>query len=326
MTGVKTGQSTLTIPVGSNSYTAPADWYFPTQADGSVQASGIIYLQHGFLASNSYYSSLATSLAQQTNSIVVAPTLPSFPSLFCEGCYLGGAPMQQGVAELFLGNRAALTISASQAGYQGALPQSFVLSGHSAGGGLAAIAGGYYEDALAPGAPDDLLGVVMFDGVALSDDAFNGCDRRSLNGKPVYQIAAPPQALNLNGQTTFDLIAARPDQFVGAELVNGSHVDSMLGSNPLIDFFAQLVTKFSPPGNTAAVYTLANGWINDFYTRAPRRPRITASTAPPVSRSSWVRRRASSCRPNRWPPPPRSRSDQSLTDQLPSADSADDLL
>jgi len=49
-------------------------------------------------------------------------------------------------------------------------------------------------------------------------------------------------------------------------LVNGSHVDSMLGSNPLIDFFAQLVTRRSPPGNTQAVYTLANGWINDFYT------------------------------------------------------------
>ena len=265
VTGVKTGHSTLTIPVGSNSYTAPADWYFPTRADGSVNASGIIYLQHGFLASNSYYSSLATSLAQQTNSIVVAPTLPSFPSLFCQGCYLGGAPMQQGVAELFLGNRAALTISASQAGYQGALPQSFVLSGHSAGGGLAAIAGGYYEDALAPDAPDNLLGVVMFDGVALSDDAFRDAIP-SLNGTPVYQIAAPPQALNLNGQTTDDLIAARPGQFVGAQLVNGSHVDSMLGANPLIDFFAQLVTRFSPPGNTAAVYTLADGWINDFYT------------------------------------------------------------
>ena len=30
--------------------TAPARWYFPTQADGSVDARGVIYLQHGFLA------------------------------------------------------------------------------------------------------------------------------------------------------------------------------------------------------------------------------------------------------------------------------------
>ena len=180
--------------------------------------------------------------------------------------------MQQGVAELFLGNRAALTISASQAGFQGPLPQPFVLSGHSAGGGLAAIAAGYYEAALAPGAPDDLLGVVMFDGVALSSEAFDNA-LAVLGGKPVYQIAAPPQSLNADGQTTYDLIAARPDQFVGAQLVNGSHVDSMLGSNPLIDFFAQLATKRSPPGNTRAVYTLANGWINDFYSQGtPQAP------------------------------------------------------
>ena len=272
VTGVKTGKSTLTIPVGSDSYTARTDWYFPTQADGSVQAGGIIYLQHGFLSTNSYYSSLASSLAQQTNSIVVAPSLRSFPSSSCEGCFLAGAPMQQGVAELFLGNRAALTISASQAGFQGPLPQPFVLSGHSAGGGLAAIAAGYYEAALAPGAPDDLLGVVMFDGVALSSEAFDNA-LAVLGGKPVYQIAAPPQALNVNGATTDALITARPGQFVGAQLVNGSHVDSMLGSNFLVDFFAQLVTKRSPPGNTQAVYTLANGWINDFYSQGtPQAP------------------------------------------------------
>ena len=49
------------------------------------------------------------------------------------------------------------------------------------------------------------------------------------------------------------------------ELVNGSHVDSMLGDKPLVDFASQLVTKFSPGGNTAAVYTLSEGWINDFF-------------------------------------------------------------
>ncbi len=59
-----------------------------------------------------------------------------------------------------------------------------------------------------------------------------------------------------------------PDQFVGVELVNGSHVDSMLGGKPLIDFVSQLVTQFSPPGNTAAVYTLSTGWINDIYVGA----------------------------------------------------------
>lgn len=34
---------------------------------------------------------------------------------------------------------------------------------------------------------------------------------------------------------------------------------------PFIDFVAKLITGFSPPGSTAAIYTLATGWINDFY-------------------------------------------------------------
>jgi hypothetical protein len=42
----------------------------------------------------------------------------------------------------------------------------------------------------------------------------------------------------------------------------------MLGTNPIVDFVLQLVTQFSPPGNTAAVYTLATGWINDMYAGA----------------------------------------------------------
>src|SRR5947209_2352204 len=57
VTGVKTGFSLLQIPLGTASIfgiplgplslPAPAHWYFPTQADGSVHANGVIYLQHG---------------------------------------------------------------------------------------------------------------------------------------------------------------------------------------------------------------------------------------------------------------------------------------
>ncbi|WP_133066988.1 hypothetical protein [Mycolicibacterium sphagni] len=267
VTGVKTGNTTLTIQVGSRTYNAPTDWYFPTQADGSVQANGIIYLQHGFLANKSFYTVLAKSLAQQTDSIVVATTLPSFPSLTCPTCTLNNPAMQQGVADLFLGDRAALTISASNAGYQGALPEDFTLTGHSAGGGLAVAAGADYVSALAPGAENHLLGVVMFDGVASNNDTFAN-QLATLDGIPVYTIAAPPQAWNAFGQTTTALIADRPGQFVGAELVNGSHIDSVIGSDPFFDFFAQIFVRPSAPGNATAVHTLAAGWINDFYVGA----------------------------------------------------------
>ena len=262
VTGVRVGRSYLVIPCGPASYTTPADWYFPTRADGTVEAKGVIWLQHGFLGDKSWYSALATTLAQRTNSIVVAPNLSSFP-LACAGCWLNGVPMQRAVASMFLGNRAALNISADAAGYQGTLPEDFLLTGHSAGGGFATAVAGYYA---ADNANDgSLRGVVMFDGFSFSGTLPNAL--QSLNSPyiPVYQVAAPPQLWNLFGATTDELVAARPGQFVGVVLARGSHVDSLVGGNPIIDFFAQLVAGFSPPGNTAAVYTLATGWINDLY-------------------------------------------------------------
>lgn len=264
VTGVQTGRAQLTIPIGTNGYTTRADWYLPTQADGSVSATGVIWLQHGFLNDKSFLSALAKTLSQQTNSIVVAPNLPSFPSLRCSGCWINGVPMQQAVATMFLGDRESLNASALAAGYQGVvLPENFILSGQSAGGGFAANVGGYY--AIDPLNTDSLRGVVMFDGVAFSGAMTASLERLDTLQIPVYQVAAPPQAFNSNGATTKELVAGRPGQFVGATLAGGSHADAILGSSPLIDFFAQLVTSFSPPGNTAATYTLSTGWINDLY-------------------------------------------------------------
>ena len=142
-----------------------------------------------------------------------------------------------------------------------------MLAGHSAGGGWSVGVGGYYVDSLAPGDPNHLLGVVMYDGVVMNGTMAQSIASLDTTKTPVYQIAAPAQQINAFGITTDQLAALRPNQFIGDVLVNGSHVDSMLGSNPLIDFSAQLVTKFSPTGNTAATYTLSTGWINDFYYR-----------------------------------------------------------
>ena len=263
VSGVEVGSSSLSIPVGTGTYTGAADWYFPTQADGTVQAQGVMLLQHGFLGSNFWYSGLAQDLAQRTNSIVVVPNIPSFPFFTCGGCTLSDVSMQQGVAALFADpNRVSLNASALAAGYHGALPQQFILTGHSAGGGLATAAGGFYREAIGSGT-NDLLGVVMFDGVSSNGTFADALTK--LEGTPVYQIAAPPQPWNANGQTTDDLVALRPGQFVGDVLANGSHVDSLIGGNPTIDFFSQLFIRRSPAGNTQAVYTLATGWINDFY-------------------------------------------------------------
>ncbi len=276
VTGVRIGFSFLQIPIGPTSflgipipafsYPAPALWYFPTQANGSVNATGTVYLQHGFGAIGWFYQPLAMQLAQQTNSVVVVPTVPSIPLPF--GLWIGGAELQQGVASLFLGNQTALNIGAHQAGYLGKLPEDFILSGHSAGGGLATNAAGNYIAALGA-STNHLRGVVMFDGVSMNPAAFAAAiaNLQAVN-VPVYVVAAPPQPLNAFGATTSQLVSLYPGQFTGVEIVNGSHVDAMLGGNPLIDFTSQLFTRFSPPGATAAVYALATGWINDIYAGA----------------------------------------------------------
>jgi hypothetical protein len=268
VTGVREGFSYLEIPVGPHGYDAPTRWYFPTQANGTVNARGVIYLQHGFLATGGYYNDLAIQLAEHTDSIVVVSTVSSLP--LPGGAWLIGTPMQQAIGSLFLGNETALNASANQAGYHGTLPQDFIMTGHSAGGGLATIAAGdYVADLGANTANNHLLGVVMFDGVASDPSAFAAAiaNLKALN-IPDYVVAAPPQAWNASGATTNQLVSLYPGKFVGVELVNGSHVDSMLGNKPVIDFLSQLVTKFSPGGDTAAVYTLSTGWINDIYAGA----------------------------------------------------------
>ncbi len=277
VTGVQVGHSQLEIPGAFIGNTVATDWYFPTQADGSVQAQGVIWLQHGFGATNTFYSALATNLAFTTNSIVVAPTLSSIPITFSGGC-LTCTSTQQAAAAMFEDpTRSALTDSAVAAGYTGAaLPTRFVLAGHSAGGGFAtAVGADFLTDS--PDIEDaNLLGVVMFDGV--SNGALDGTFAQQAAelgaaGKPIYQIAAPAQSWNLFGATTNVLAATLPGDFIGVVLQGGSHVDSMLGVNPLFDAVLQLVTKPVPAGNTAATYTLSTGWINDMYVGAtPQAP------------------------------------------------------
>ena len=101
---------------------------------------------------------------------------------------------------MFLDDRAELNDSADAAGFSDTsdtLPKQFILTGHSAGGGFAAAVGGF---TVANGAAaDNLLGVVMFDGVSSNDTFAHGRGSLDDAGIPIYQIAAPPQPWNANG-------------------------------------------------------------------------------------------------------------------------------
>ena len=83
----------------------------------------------------------------------------------------------------------------------------------------------------------------MFDGVSSNGTFGPALDKLESLDIPVYQIAAPPQPWNADGQTTDELVALRQGQFTGVVLEDGSHVDSLIGGVPIIDFIAQLLIK-----------------------------------------------------------------------------------
>lgn len=236
VTGVTTGSSSLAIPTSRRGFVTTADWYFPTQADGRVAANGIVWLQRGETDDAAAFAALATRIAGQTNSIVVSPAISSFEIPTQPGAFLGGTVLQQAVADMMLGGRGALAVSANAAGYQGVLPERILLAGERLGGGFAAeVAAGTVDN----GAAANLLGVVMVDGVAEPAQFPAAVAKLDSLGVPLYQIASPPQAANNWGGTTEQLSQLYPDQFVGVQLDNGGSLD--------------------------AVITFATGWINDFY-------------------------------------------------------------
>jgi hypothetical protein len=251
--------STLTIPVAGGR-TVEADWYFP---DDGETPTRLIYLQHGLGASGPMYSYTAATLAEETNSIVVAPSLTS--NFFdADGAWLGGNPMQQAVADLFVGDRHALTESASAAaGYEVTLPTRFVLAGHSLGGSLVMGAAG---DMIDNGAIDDLAGVLLLDSVDVNNTVPTALQKLTgANYRPVYDISSERYVWNMYGKVGDELEAARPGQFNGVTLVGGRHIDALQGGNPLIQLSQYVIAGFSQPQNVGAVKTLAVGWVNDMF-------------------------------------------------------------
>jgi len=82
----------------------------------------------------------------------------------------------------------------------------------------------------------------------------------------VYTISAAPNFLNSKSSMNRALVAARPGEFVGVELVNGMHSDALQSHNPLVQIGGQIAgLGFSRPENVQAVQVIAQGWINDFY-------------------------------------------------------------
>ena len=264
------GRAPLAVSCGCEQ-TVDATWYFPNQEE---EPQGVVYLQHGFFRNSNNVSALAVQLAEQTNSIVVAPTITS--NFFAvDGCWINGDPMHQAVAGLFTDpDRTALQASATTAainagvlspGQTLTLPDQFVLAGHSAGGNLVAAAAGYIAGYVAKHpdstAVENLRAVIMFDGVD-NDGAIGAGVGKLPEAVPVYQIASPCGLCNGFGSGTTALEAARPGKFVGVLLKHGTHIDAEGASS---GFPAKLVCGFPRSRNVDAVQILAAGWIVDAF-------------------------------------------------------------
>jgi hypothetical protein len=265
--------SSITLSTGQR---VAANWYYPEVDEGDPPPTQMILLNHGLLALGPMYSYTAANLAEETQSIVVTPSLPS--NVFAGGTYwLGSTEMASAVAELFIDDRAALTKSALDAGYAtqygldpatAKLPQKFGLAGHSLGGNLVAAAAGFLAE---NGAADDLVGVITLDGVptgtTMTDALRKLDDYEALTGHyiPIREIGAPSNLFNSSSNVKEALTASRPDRFNGVVLTGGVHMDSMRGGNPLIQFAAYVVAGFPQPQNPPAVDTLTAQWFSEWF-------------------------------------------------------------
>lgn len=250
-----------------------ANWYYP---EGETVPDKMIVLQHGFFALGPMYSYTAANLAEATGAIVVTPTISS--NFFArDDAWLNGAGMWNSIADLFTGDRRALTDSALAAGFAtrygldpatAALPVKFGLAGHSAGGQLVAAVAGYLVD---KNAADDLVGVITLDGVptgtVMADTLRKLQDYQDATGRyiPIREIGAPPNAFNFIGNVKQALNEARPGRFNGVVLSGGVHMDSMRGGNPIIQFAAYLIAGFPKPQNQQAVDILAATWFTEWF-------------------------------------------------------------
>lgn len=250
-------RSTLDI----DGHVVDADWYYPS----SGTPDKFIYFQHGFPARSGYYNLTAAELAERNNAIVVAPSITG--NIFAaDGFSLGADPAHEAVAGLFEGNREALNASAAAAGYEGELPEKFVIAGHSGGGQLAAGAAGYYYENAPLEEKSNLVGVLLYDTSATGGALQRGLDRLP-PGVPVLHIASEPGPWNTYGNASDVLVADRPGTFTGVQLIGGTHSDAFRTSGffGLLQPIVGLLTGFSTPENVEAVQVLSQGWITDMY-------------------------------------------------------------
>ena len=126
------------------------------------------------------------------------------------------------------------------------------------------------------GAADDLVGVILLDGVPTENQLPNALTKLAAYEKktgryiPVREIGAPWNLWNSLSNVNESLSQARPNHFTGVILTGGVHMDSMQGHNPLIQFAAYIAAGFPQSQNPPAVQELMVDWLDDWLRAIPR--------------------------------------------------------
>lgn len=178
------------LTVGGTSYNV--DWYLPNGT-----ASALMTLQHGFSRGCGNLRSTSKAIAEKGVMVL------------CLNADMSGGNPGLGAA---LGDTLAARALTPPLGK--ALPQNYIVGGHSAGGHFASAVGARLA---AVGYPN-FKGAVLFDAVA-SDGFSANLQAISAGGaRKVLQVAARPNLANLSNNS-FGALRDLPGEYVGIQLV-----------------------------------------------------------------------------------------------------------
>jgi hypothetical protein len=229
------------LDIGGTDY--DVDWFVPTG-----EATALVTVQHGF-------GRQCANVRGTGERFMTAGLL----GLCVNASMAGGNPaLAEGLALTLLSG---ITAPGGRA-----LPDKFIVGGHSAGGHFASRLGWR----LAALAPQRLLGALLFDPVAASGFSDNLMEVSAMGRRPVYAVTSNPGGCNAqnNAHPALRLVqrdarVAGGDGFVGLQLTEGStHVD-VEGSDT--DLLAVFACQQGPPrpSNTEALRTLVIQWAVD---------------------------------------------------------------
>lgn len=229
------------LNIGGSDY--DVDWFLP-----NGEAAALVTVQHGF--------GRRCSNVRGTGQSIMARGLMA---LCVNASMAGGNPA---LAEAL----AATLVSGISAPGGRALPEKFIVGGHSAGGLFAARLGWK----LAAMAPERLFGAVLFDPVAASGFTDNLMVVSAVGQRPVLAITANPGGCNARNnaypalrQVQRDAVAAGRDGFVGLQLTDHStHVDVEGGDTDLLAIVACGQGR-PQAANVDILRTLAAQWASD---------------------------------------------------------------